>query len=131
MWRLTLKLVEKWQSCFHLKNPQYLQCLHGQEGIYIYIHTLIPYSSEFSRYNIFVNFVIEFTITKILFTKYLYARIVLFCRRAVAKFIFTKFSFVTISRDSQNFCAAKIWSYTVYHTMCNVLGQISFYSWLG
>ena len=69
----------------------------------------IPYSS---RYNIFVNFVIEFAITKILFTKYLYARIVL-CRRAVANFIFTKFSFMTISRDSQNFCAAKIWSYMV------------------
>ena len=50
--------------------------------------TGIPYSSKFSRYNIFVNFVIEFAITKILFTKYLYVRIVLLCRRAVAKFIF-------------------------------------------
>ena len=53
----------------------------------------IPYSSKFSWYNIFVNFVIEVTIMKILFTKYLRTRIRAFQPRAITKFIFMKIFF--------------------------------------
>ena len=64
--------------------------------LYTFSHHLSPTKDDMSQallffsmqQKIFVNFVIEFAITKILFTKYLYVRIVLLCRRAVAKFIF-------------------------------------------
>lgn len=40
-----------------------------------------------------MNFMMEFAITKILFTEHVCARIVLLCRHVVTKIISTKFSF--------------------------------------
>ena len=64
---------------------------------------------------------IEFAITKVLFTKYLCACIVLLCWRAVAKFIFTKFSFCAIH---EIFVPRK---FELYGTLSRVLCGVSIY----
>ena len=79
----------------------------GESGIEQLACTYIC-SSKFSWYNnIFVNFVIEFAITKNIHEMFVYAHIVLY-KRAVAKSIFTKFVFY------DNFARFTIFLYREY-----------------